>query len=73
MLSSGMTGYDIFSSIRSQPEFDGIPIIAMSVMDRSKAVPEVKKRGFSGYISKPISFQEFPKQIGDIIARQNIW
>jgi CheY-like chemotaxis protein len=73
MLPSGMTGYDIFTSIRSQPEFDGIPIIAMSVMDRSKAVPEVKKRGFSGYISKPISFQEFPKQIGDIIAGQNIW
>jgi CheY-like chemotaxis protein len=73
MLPSGMTGYDIFSLIRSQPEFDGIPIIAMSVMDRSKAVPEVKKRGFSGYISKPISFQEFPKQIGDIIAGQNIW
>jgi CheY-like chemotaxis protein len=73
MLPSGVTGYDIFSAIRHQPEFDSVPIIAMSVIDRSKAVPEVKKRGFSGYISKPISFQEFPKQIEDIIAGQNIW
>src|SRR5687767_8200270 len=60
MLPSGVTGYDIFSAIRNQSEFDGVPIIAMSVIDRSKVIPEVKRRGFSGYISKPISFQDFP-------------
>jgi two-component system chemotaxis sensor kinase CheA len=73
VLPSGVTGYDIFSAIRNQSEFDGVPIVAMSFIDRSKAIPEVKKRGFSGYIGKPISFQDFPKQIGDILAGQSIW
>jgi CheY-like chemotaxis protein len=73
MLPSGVTGYDIFSAIRNQPEFNAVPIIAMSVIERSKVLPEAKKRGFSGYISKPINFQEFPKQISDIIAGENIW
>lgn len=73
MLPSGVTGYDIFSAIRNQPEFNLVPIIAMSVIERSKVLPEAKKRGFSGYISKPINFQEFPKQIIDIISGENIW
>lgn len=73
MLPSGVTGYDIFTAIREQSEFDAIPIIAMSVIDRSKVVPEAKKRGFFGYIAKPINFQEFPRQIDDILAGQHIW
>jgi CheY-like chemotaxis protein len=73
MLPSGVTGYDIFSAIRGQPEFDTVPIIAMSVIDRSKVVPEAKKRGFSGFISKPINFSEFPRQIIDIVSGEHIW
>jgi CheY-like chemotaxis protein len=73
MLPSGVTGYDVFSSIRNQSEFDGVPIIAMSVADRSKVIPEAQKRGFSGFISKPISFQEFPKQIARLIEGEHIW
>ncbi len=73
MLPSGVTGYDIFSAIRTESEFDHVPIIAMSVIDRSKVVPQAKGRGFSSFISKPINFQQFPKQIADIIAGANIW
>ena len=73
VLPSGVTGYDIFSAIRNQAEFDGVPIIATSFMDRSKVIPEVKRRGFSGYIAKPISFQDFANQIVDILEGQSIW
>lgn len=73
VLPSGVTGYDIFSYIRSQSEFDNVPVIATSFMDRSKVVPEVKRRGFSGYIGKPISFQDFANQIASILAGENIW
>lgn len=73
MLPNGTTGYDIFSAIRSQSEFDDIPVIAMSVVDRSEAIPQAKKRGFSGFISKPINFREFPGQVARIIAGELIW
>ena len=73
MLPRGITGYDIFSAIRNHAEFDTVPIIAMSVIDRSEAVPEAKKRGFSGFISKPISFLSFPEQVARIISGELIW
>lgn len=73
MLPDGVTGYDIFSTIRTIPTFDGIPILAMSALDRSKIVPQAKKRGFAGFIGKPIKFHEFPNQINRILAGENIW
>jgi two-component system, chemotaxis family, sensor kinase CheA len=73
MLPSGVTGYDILSAIRNHVEFNNVPIIAMSAIDRSKVIAEAKKRGFSGYIGKPINFTEFPKQIAEIIAGASIW
>lgn len=73
LLPDGVTGYDIFSAIRSREEFDDVPIIAMSVVDRSIAVPQAKRRGFSGFISKPINFQVFPGQIAQIISGDAIW
>ncbi len=73
MLPNGVTGYDIFSSIRNQHTFDAVPIVAMSVIDRSEAVPLAKRRGFSGFISKPINFRRFPEQIAQVIEGAPIW
>lgn len=73
ILPSGVTGYNIFQSIQDQAEIERVPIVAMSVADRSKVVPEARKRGFSGFISKPIDFQSFPKLIHRFIEGENIW
>ena len=73
MLPRGVTGYNIFQLIRDQADFDEVPVIAMSVADRSRVIPEAQKRGFAGFISKPINFQEFPQLITRIIAGESIW
>jgi two-component system, chemotaxis family, sensor kinase CheA len=73
MLPSGVTGYNIFQAIRDQDELQEAPVIAMSVADRSKVIPEAQKRGFSGFISKPLDFREFPKLIDRIIEGESIW
>lgn len=73
MLPRGITGFDIFGDIREIPEFAGIPIIAVSAADPSTAIPEAQERGFNGFISKPIDFQLFPRQIARIIAGEEIW
>ena len=73
LLPSGTTGYNIFQVIRDQAELKDVPVIAMSVADRSKVIPEAQKRGFAGFISKPIDFREFPKLIDRIIEGENIW
>jgi len=73
MLPSGVTGYDVVNNIQRHNQFDCVPIIAMSVIDRSEAIPQAKKRGFSGFISKPIQFGNFPRQIASVIAGEEIW
>lgn len=73
MLPDGVTGYDILSSILEDACFEDVPIVAMSVVDRSEAVPQAKQRGFSGFLSKPINFQNFPAQVARIIAGEAIW
>ena len=73
MLPSGVTGYDVLSDIRNSERYNAIPIIAMSVIDRSEAIPQAKQRGFSGFISKPIKFRNFPDQIAIAINGEELW
>jgi len=72
-LADGITGFDIFEKIRGLPKYDTVPIIAVSAMDPSIAIPKTKNLGFSGFIAKPIDNGQFPKQIASIIAGEKIW
>jgi CheY-like chemotaxis protein len=72
-LAEGVTGFDIFDKIRGLPKYDAVPIIAVSAMDPSIAIPKTKKQGFSGFIAKPIDNTQFPTQIASIIAGESVW
>lgn len=73
MFPNGVTGYEIFDRIRELKEFDAIPIVAVSASDISTALPRTRKKGFAGFISKPIKFHMFGKQVADLIEGQQIW
>lgn len=73
MLTMGTSGYGLFEEIRKLPEFDSVPIIAVSSADASEAIPRTQRMGFSGYISKPIDQALFPKQICQILEGQSVW
>ena len=73
MLAEGITGFDIFDQIRALPKYDTVPIIAVSAMDPSIAIPKLKKQGFSGFIAKPIDNVQFPKQLASIIKGEHVW
>jgi CheY-like chemotaxis protein len=73
MLPRGMSGFDIFEEIRQLPEYDAVPIIAISASEPSVAIPQARKLGFSGFISKPINESIFADQIAQIIAGEQIW
>jgi len=73
MLAEGITGFDIFDQIRALPKYDTVPIIAVSAMDPSIAIPKLKKQGFSGFIAKPIDNVQFPKQLACIIKGEHVW
>src|SRR5688572_15855670 len=47
MLGEALTGYDIFDTIRAMPEFDAVPIVAVSATDPSQGIPTTKDKGFA--------------------------
>lgn len=73
MFPHNVTGYDIFDRIRMHPEFQHIPIVAVSASDPSIAIPKTKAKGFSGFITKPIEYDRFPQQIQAILNDELVW
>ena len=73
MLYHGISGFDIFQEIRSMPEYDHIPIIAVSASEAAVAMPKARELGFSGYISKPVDEVHFANQVARVIAGEEIW
>ena len=73
MFPNGITGYSVFNDIRANRELQYIPIIAVSASDPSSAIPQTRLHGFSGYISKPVDFDLFAKQVADVINGKSVW
>jgi len=73
MFPKGITGFDIFDQLREQSEFDGVPIVAVSAMDPSVAIPQAKLKGFAGFIAKPVDFDTFPLLLLKVCNREEVW
>ncbi len=73
MLADGITGFELFDEIRAIPEFAATPIVAVSAMDPSIAIPKTRAQGFGGFIAKPIDTQIFAKQLTSIIEGESVW
>lgn len=48
-----MDGWDVQRQLRDHPEFDHIPIIALTALAMPEDVTRAKIAGFNGYITKP--------------------
>jgi CheY-like chemotaxis protein len=73
MFPHGVSGYDVFTRIRTRHSFATIPIIAVSAADPTLEVPKARQLGFSGFISKPVDFMQFPRQIAKVIGGESVW
>lgn len=73
MLHGGISGFDIFQEIRTMPQFNAIPIVAISASEPAIAMPRARELGFSGFISKPIDEAYFVGQISKLMAGEEVW
>jgi CheY-like chemotaxis protein len=73
MFPENVTGYDIFEQIRSHPEFETVPIVAVSAADPADAIPRTKSLGFAGFIRKPLNTIRFTEQIAQLLSGEAIW
>jgi CheY-like chemotaxis protein len=73
MLQRGISGYDLFSTIRQRAQFDTVPIVAVSAADATAAIAKTSAMGFAGFIAKPIHQERFASQLARILAGERIW
>jgi two-component system cell cycle response regulator DivK len=73
MLPDGVSGFDVTDEIRQYDEFANTPVVVVSASDPAETMPTAKKKGFAGFISKPIDFDQFPQQIARILDGEAIW
>jgi CheY-like chemotaxis protein len=72
ILSRNTSGFDIFDQIRRVPQLTTIPIIAVSAADPDVAMPQARQKGFSGFISKPIS-ASIVKHVAAVLEGKDVW
>lgn len=73
MLRKEVSGYDIFDAIKREADLAHIPVVAVSAADPSIEMPRARQRGFTGFISKPISVADFTHQVAHLIAGEQVW
>ena len=73
MLPEGISGFDIFAEIRRHPEYEQVPIVAISAADPNASVPKCHTLGFAGFIAKPIETELLPDQLRRLLAGEQVW
>ncbi len=73
MFPNGVTGWDVFTEIRSYAEFAHVPIVAVSAMDAAIAIPKAQEMGFSGFIAKPLDYDRFPGHVLNALSHKPVW
>src|SRR6185369_18000425 len=56
-------GYAVLRQIRAISALDRVPVVAVTANVHPGEAIKMREAGFNGFISKPIDFDEFPKQV----------
>lgn len=64
-----MGGFEVVRKMRSNEEYESIPVIALTASamqgDRERAL----EMGFTGYLTKPIRLEELRKELGRLLTK----
>ncbi|MBL8156940.1 MAG: response regulator [Anaerolineae bacterium] len=73
MLPGNRSGFDLYDQIRTIEHLNGVPVVAVSAMDPSLAMPIAISKGLDGFIAKPIDTYHFPRQLLQVIEGKPFW
>lgn len=66
----GMSGFEVLSKIKSDPEFQSIPVIMLTRRDEDETVMKAFSSGALDYITKPFDVPELVKRIMSVLKRE---
>ena len=64
----GIDGTEAMRTIRASPMRSSVPIIAVTAFAMSEDRERALSNGFDGYLSKPISVPDLPRQIANFLS-----
>lgn len=67
----GKDGFEVCEMLRSDPQFEGVPIVAYSV--HVSEINTAYQRGFDGFLGKPLDADKFPDQLARILKGEPVW
>jgi two-component system, cell cycle response regulator DivK len=67
----GVDGTQAMRTIKASPSGSGIPIVALTAFAMSEDRDRALRNGFDGYLSKPISVRDLPRQIADLLPERD--
>jgi two-component system, cell cycle response regulator DivK len=66
-------GYQSLSSLRSDPRFQNVPIVAVTADVSRENMLRAKGSGFNGFIGKPLDPDRFPNQVQRVLHGEEVW
>jgi len=67
----GIDGIQAMRMIREDPGGTDIPIVALTAFAMSEDRERALRSGFDGYLSKPISVRDLPRQISEFLPERS--
>lgn len=68
-----MNGFQMLEILRSKPEYENKPIVALTASVMNEEVEQLKAARFNGVIAKPILLDSFPTTMQQFLEGQSIW
>jgi CheY-like chemotaxis protein len=66
-------GFQMLQILRGMPQFDGVPIVALTASVMNEEVQRLQAAGFSSIIAKPVDLDSFPDVLQRILDGEAIW
>ena len=66
-------GVELLSMLRSDPQFTGSKVVALTASVTNEEVSLLKSGGFDGAIAKPLNIDVFPDLIARILSGEHVW
>jgi CheY-like chemotaxis protein len=67
----GVDGTQAMRTIKASPTGSRIPIVALTAFAMSEDRDRALRNGFDGYLSKPISVRDLPRQIAELLPERD--
>lgn len=63
----GLNGWELHAQLRTMPELESIPIIALTALSMEQDIQKGLDAGFDGYITKPYRSESVLQQLMDCV------